>query len=224
MSRVTSYSLVAIPLLLALTTAACGGSKKPAPTPTVDTSDAAADMPGGDGGAVATTSDAGSSGEGGAAAMPDATAAATLALPKDTAKIAIKGKKPATIELKADGTVSNAGKAVAKISGMALHNADGSKPVLNVGSEGAVTVEGGGAYGSFTGDELTLAKGDKLGIADDGTVNMTTAGKAAPLGKYENLGAAKRAGILAVAFIVAPPAAEKPVAKPTGKPKPKPKP
>lgn len=212
MFRVSSYSLVAIPLLLALTTAACGGPKKPI-TPTADTAEAGVDMPG-DSGAVA-TADGGASSD--TPGVPEPTPApAALALPSATAKIAMKGKKPATIEIKPDGTVSNAGKAVAKLSGMALQNADGGKALLTVDVTGSVTTEGGGAYGSFTGDELTLAKGDKLAIADDGVVNMTTGAKAAPLGKFENLGAAKRAGLLAVAFIVAPPAAEKPAAKPAG--------
>ncbi len=220
MSRVSSYSLVAV-LALLTSASACGG-KKPVPTtPTAETGDASADMPSTDDGGSTAMADAGS-GDAGAPGVPNPSAAATtLALPTATAKIAIKGKKPATVELKSDGTVSNAGKAVGKISGMALQNADGSKSLLTVSSEGAVTADSGGAYGSFTGDELTLAKGDKLSLGDDGTVNMTTGGKAAPLGKFDNLGGAKRAGLLAVAFIVAPPAAEKPAAKPAGKPKPK---
>ena len=222
MSRVSSYSLAALPLLLALTTAACGGPKKPAPTPVAETGEAGVDMPG-DSGAVATT-DAGASSDAAPGIPEPGPASATLALPTAAAKIAIKGKKPATIEIKPDGTVSNAGKAVAKVSGMALQNADGGKALLTVDVTGSVTTDGGGAYGSFTGDDLTLAKGDKLALADDGTVNMTAGGKTAALGKFENLGAAKRAGLLAVAFIVAPPAAEKPAAKPAGKPKPKPKP
>ena len=118
----------------------------------------------------------------------------------------------------------SAGKLVGKFSGMAMQSAEG-KDVLKVGSDGAVTTDGGTAYGSFTGDDLTLAKGDKVSVGDDGTVTMTTGGKAAPLGKFENLGAAKKAAALAVAFISAPPAAEKPAApaKPAAKPKPAPK-
>ena len=213
MSRVSSYSLVAIPLLLALTSA-CGGSKKPAPTPTADTADAGDDMFG-DSGGVAASGDAGASGGGGSSSSAEPAAAPTLALPTGTAKIAVKGKKPATVEIKADGTVSSAGKAVGKVSGMALQSADG-KPLL-VGADGAVTVDGN-PYGMFTGDDLTLAKGDKLAVAEDGTVTMTTGGKAAPVGKFENLGAAKRAGLLAIAFVVAPPVADKPAL--AGKPAP----
>ena len=225
MFRVTKYSLVAIPLFALLTTAACGSKKPPAP-PSTDSLDAAAgtDMPAPPS-TVASEGDAGPPSDAGGSATPPPAASATLALPTATAKVALKGKKPGNVELKSDGSVMSGGKAVGKISGMALQNADG-KSVLTVGSDGAVTSDGATAYGSFTGDELTLAKGDKLGIADDGTVTMTTGGKAAPLGKFENVGAAKRAAVLAVAFVVAPPAAEKPAApvKPAGKPKPKPKP
>jgi hypothetical protein len=226
MLRVTKYSLVAIPLLALLTTAACGSKKPPTP-PSTDIGDAAGgvDMPSTDASTVALGGDAGAS-DAAPPGVPDPTAApTTLALPTATAKIAIKGKKPGTVELKSDGTVSSGGKPVGKIAGMALQSPDG-KGLLTVGSDGAVTAgEAATAYGSFTGDELNLAKGDKLAIADDGTVTMTTGGKAAPLGKYENLGSAKRAGLLAVAFVAAPPAAEKaaPPAKPPGKPKTPPK-
>jgi hypothetical protein len=172
-------------------------------------------------GQAPTCPDAGSPG------IPDPAATATLALPTATAKVALKGKKPGAVEIKSDGSVMSAGKMVGKISGMAMQNADG-KDLLKVGSDGAVTTDGGTAYGSFTGDELTLAKGDKVSVGDDGTVTMTTAGKAAPLGKFENLGAAKKAAALAVAFISAPPPAEKPAAagaKPApAKPKPAPAP
>jgi len=234
MLRVTKISLVALPLFALLTTAACGSPKPPAP-PTVDAVDAAAttDMPAPS--ATVATADAGPPSEAGAPGIPDPAAApTTLALPTATAKIALKGKKPVAMELKSDGSVLSGGKPAGKVSGMALQNADG-KAILTVGADGAVTSEGGTAYGSFTGDELTLAKGDKIGVVDDGTVTMTTGGKAAVLGKFENMGAAKRAAVLAVAFLSAPPAAApaKPAtpatpAKPTpaatpAKPKPAPK-
>jgi hypothetical protein len=235
MFRVTKYSLVVLPLFALLTTAACGSKKPPAP-PSMEPVDASAsvDMPGDDGG-VATTGDAGHSADAATGSTEPATPPATLALPTATAKITLKGKKPGVVELKSDGSVMSGGKAVAKISGMALQNADGSKPLLTVGSDGAVAADGGGAYGSFTGDELTLAKGDKVGIGDDGTITWTTGGKPAPLGKFENVAAAKRAAVLAVAFVVAPPAAEKPAApakpaagekpaKPAAPAKPKPAP
>ncbi len=221
MLRVAKISLVAVPLFALLTVAACGGKKPPAP-PSMEAVDAsAADMPAPPS-TVGLTSDAGPSSEGGSSATADPPPA-SIALPTATAKATIKGKKPGAVEIKSDGSVSSGGKMIGKIAGMAMQNADG-KDLLKVGSDGAVTTDSGAAYGSFTGDELTLAKGDKVSVGDDGAVTMTTAGKAAPLGKFENLGAAKKAAALAVAFLNAPPAAEKPAAKPAGKPAGKPVP
>jgi len=225
MLRVAKISLVAVPLFALLTVAACGGKKPPAP-PSMEAVDAsAADMPAPPS-TVGLTSDAGPSSDGGSTATADPPPApANIALPTATAKATLKGKKPGAVEIKADGSVSSGGKMIGKIAGMAMQNADG-KDLLKVGSDGAVTTDSGAAYGSFTGDELTLAKGDKVSVGDDGAVTMTTAGKAAPLGKFENLGAAKKAAALAVAFLNAPPAAEKPAtpAKPAGKPAGKPAP
>jgi len=222
MLRVAKISLVAVPLFALLTVAACGGKKPPAP-PSMEAVDAsAADMPAPPS-TVGLTSDAAPSSNGGSTATADPPPApANIALPTATAKATLKGKKPGAVEIKADGSVSSGGKMIGKIAGMAMQNADG-KDLLKVGSDGAVTTDSGAAYGSFTGDELTLAKGDKVSVGDDGAVTMTTAGKAAPLGKFENLGAAKKAAALAVAFLNAPPAAEKPatLAKPAGKPAPK---
>ncbi|CAN5925366.1 hypothetical protein BH11MYX4_BH11MYX4_43650 [soil metagenome] len=225
MLRVAKISLVAIPLFALLTTAACGSKKPPTP-PSMEPVDAAAgtDMPAPPS-TVALTGDAGPTTDAGSPGIPDPAAApAALSLPTATAKVALKGKKPGAVEIKSDGSVMSAGKLVGKFSGMAMQSAEG-KDVLKVGSDGAVTTDGGTAYGSFTGDDLTLAKGDKVSVGDDGTVTMTTGGKAAPLGKFENLGAARKAAALAVAFISAPPAAEKPAApaKPAAKPKPAPK-
>ncbi len=226
MLRVAKISLVAVPLFALLTVAACGGKKPPAP-PSMDAIDASveADMPD-PGSSAGLTSDAGHTGHGGeagATATEAPPAPASLALPTATAKATLKGKKPGAVEIKADGSVSSGGKMIGKISGMAMQNADG-KDLLKVGSDGAVTTDSGAAYGSFSGDDLTLAKGDKVSIGDDGAVTMTTGTKAAPLGKFENLGAAKKAAALAVAFLNAPPAAEKaakPAGKPAGKPAPK---
>ena len=53
-------------------------------------------------------------------------------------------------------------------------------------------------------------------LGDDGTLTMTSGGKAAPLGKFDGAGSAKRAVVLATAFVLAPPAA--PAAAPAGKP------
>jgi hypothetical protein len=207
----TNTSIV---LALLLTTAACGGSDQPAPkTPEMEpvATAAPADMPAPPATAIAEAKPAT---EAPVAGVPDPSAApSTLALPAATAKIDMKGKKAAKVELKSDGTVANGGKAVAKVTGMTLQSPDGGKTFLTVGSDGAVTTGDGGSFGSFAGDELTMAKGDKLTLADDGTLTMTSGGKAAPLGKFDGAGTAKRSAVLAAAFVLAPPAPEKPVAK-----------
>lgn len=211
MSRANS-SFVVLALLF---TAACGGSEPAAKPPEMEpvAPAATADMPA----PPATTAP-----EAAKPAEPAPEAAkpaepAKLDLPAATAKIDMKGKKAAKVELKSDGTVTNGGKAVAKVSGMALQSPDGGKSFLTVGSDGAVTTGDGGNYGSFSGDELTMTKGDKLTLADDGTLTMTSAGKAAPLGKFDGAGTAKRSAVLAAAFVLAPPAAEKPAATPAAK-------
>jgi len=213
MSRANSSFIV----LALLFTAACGGSDKPAKGPEMEpvASAAPADMPPPPADTAAT--DAKPAADGPAPGVPDPSAApATLALPTATAKADLKGKKAAKVEVKSDGTVANGGKAVAKVTGMTLQSPDGGKTFLTVGSDGAVTTGDGGSYGSFSGDDLTMAKGDKLTLGDDGTITMTTGGKAAPLGKFDGAGSAKRAVVLATAFVLAPPAA--PAAAPAAKP------
>jgi hypothetical protein len=217
MSRANSSFIV----LAILFTAACGGSDKPAKGPEMEpVASAAPDMPPPP--ATADTTDAKPAGDTPSPAVPDPAAApATLALPTATAKADLKGKKAAKVEVKSDGTVANGGKAVAKVTGMTLQSPDGGKTFLTVGSDGAVTTGSGDSYGSFAGDDLTMAKGDKLTLGDDGTITWTTAGKAAPLGKFDGAGSAKRAVVLATAFVLAPPAADKaPAAKPAADAKP----
>jgi hypothetical protein len=221
MSRANT-SLVISAILVSAIATACGGSEPPAKGPEMEpvaTAAPAADMPAPPATAAA-AADAKPATDTAAPGVPDPAAApTTLALPTATAKIEMKGKKAAKVELKSDGTVANGGKAVAKVSGMALQSPDGGKTFLTVGSDGAVTTSDGGSYGSFAGDELTIAKGgDKLTLADDGTLTMTSAGKAAPLGKFDGAGTAKRSAVLAAAFVLAPPAAEKPAAAAGAKP------
>ncbi len=213
MSRANSSFIV----LAILFTAACGGSDKPAKGPEMEpVATAAPDMPPPP--ATADTTDAKPASDTPAASEP--AAPAMLALPTASAKADLKGKKAAKVEVKSDGTVANGGKAVAKVSGMTLQSPDGGKTFLTVGSDGAVTTGSGDSYGSFAGDDLTMAKGDKLTLGDDGTITMTTAGKAAPLGKFDGAGSAKRAVVLATAFVLAPPAADKMPAKPAADAKP----
>lgn len=207
----TNSSFVVLALLAALTTAACGGEPPAPKTPETEpvASSAPADMPAPPATVAADTKPATEATPG----IPDPNAApSTLALPTAVAKIEMKGKKAAKVELKSDGTVANGGKAVAKVTGMTLQSPDGGKTFLTVGSDGAVTTADGASYGSFAGDDLTTAKGDKLTLADDGTLTMTSGGKAAPLGKFDGAGTAKRSAVLAAAFVLAPPAAPAPAA------------
>lgn len=216
MSRANSSFIVLALLCSVAAVPACGGSDKPAKGPEMEpvASAAPADMPAPPA-SEAPAADAKPAGDTAAPGVPDPSPApATLALPTATAKADLKGKKAAKVEVKSDGTVANGGKAVAKVSGMTLQSPDGGKTFLTVGSDGAVTTGSGDSYGSFAGDDLTMAKGDKLTLGDDGTITMTSAGKAAPLGKFDGAGSAKRAVVLATAFVLAPPAAEKPAAKP----------
>jgi hypothetical protein len=211
----TTSSLVVLALLGALSTAACGGEPPAPKTPETEpiASSAPADMPAPPATVAATDTKPPAEA---APGIPDPNAApTTLALPTAVAKIELKGKKAAKVELKSDGTVANGGKAVAKVTGMQLQSPDGGKTFLTVASDGAVTTGDGASYGSFAGDDLTMAKGDKLTLADDGTLTMTSGGKTAPLGKFDGAGTAKRSAVLAAAFVLAPPVAEKPAATPT---------
>lgn len=213
----THTSFVVLALLGALTTAACGGEPPAPKTPETEpvASSTPADMPAPPATVAAPEKPATEATPG----VPDPNAApSTLALPTAVAKIEMKGKKAAKVELKSDGTVANGGKAVAKVTGMTLQSPDGGKTFLTVGSDGAVTTADGASYGAFAGDDLTMAKGDKLTLADDGTLTMTSGGKAAPLGKFDGAGTAKRSAVLAAAFVLSPPAAPAPAAaaKPAG--------
>jgi len=222
-------SSVKLPItILSLVTAAgfavaCGGSDPPAKAPETEpiaTAAATADMPPPAATAPATTPTA--SADAPAPGVPDPSAApATLALPSSTAKIAMKGKKAANVELKTDGTVTNGGKAVAKVSGTKVESPDG-KTLLAVDKD-TVNAGDGAAYGTFSGDELTMSKGgDKLTLADDGKLTMTSGGKPTELGKFDGVGSAKRSAVLAAALVLSPPAAEKAAttAKPAGGDKP----
>ena len=210
-----THSVVLALVLTSALTAACGGEPPAPKTPETEpvASSAPADMPAPPATVAAPETKPATEVTPG---IPDPNAApSTLALPTAVAKIEMKGKKAAKVELKSDGTVANGGKAVAKVTGMTLQSPDGGKTFLTVGSDGAVTTGDGASYGSFAGDDLTMAKGDKLTLADDGTLTMTSGGKAAPLGKFDGAGTAKRSAVLAAAFVLAPPAAEKAAAPTT---------
>jgi len=204
--------------LLVLGTYACGGDKPPPKPPetTPMTDDA------GSSDTASTTT--GDTKDGGGAASTDPTtpppAPAALALPSAAAKLKVEGKKKMDVELKSDGTVNNGGKMAAKITGMELQDKDG-KTALKVDGDGAITTADGGAYAKFEGDDLATQTGTKWSIGDDGAMSSTDdKGKKTSLGKAEGVGAAKRASLLAVAFLswgTKAPAAPAPKAKPDAK-------
>lgn len=160
-----------------------------------------------------------------AAATPEPAAPAAptgLALPASAAKLKFKTTKDFDLEVKADGSVNNAGKLAAKISGNELQDAAG-KSQLKVDSDGTITTSDGAAYAKFDGDTLATNTGVKYAIGDDGALqNTPEKGTAKSVGKTTDVGSAKRSALLAVAFVTwgtkAPqPAAAKTAAAPVAK-------
>lgn len=159
-----------------------------------------------------------------AATAPAPAPAFSLDLPASTAKIALKGKTAAKVELMSDGTLTSGGKTVGKFSGLTVQNKSGDKTLLSVSPDGAITSPDGSAYGSFAGDELTMAKGDKLSIDESGVLTMTAGGKTSTVGKVDGASGAKRSTVLAAAIVMAPPSEKAtPKADKTAKPGPSPK-
>lgn len=201
--------------LIVLGSVACGDNKPPPAVPEVSPPSAT------DGGESSTSStdshaDAGAATTASETPAPPPAAPAKLDLPSAAAKLKFKSKKDFDLEVKADGTVSNAGKPVGKISGLELQD-PGGKTQLKVDSDGTITTGEGGAYAKFEGDELTALTGAKYAIGDDGALASTDdKGKKTALGKSEGVGAAKRASLLSVAFVIwgtkapVPAAAKKP--------------
>jgi hypothetical protein len=172
-----------------------------APTTTTETADAAASV---------------------ATATPEPAAApapAALALPTGSAKLKFKTTKDFDLELKSDGTVNNAGKPAAKISGMELQDASG-KSQLKVDSDGNITTSEGAPYAKFEGDTLATNTGAKYSIGDDGALQTTPEkGAAKSVGKTTDVGSAKRSALLSVAFVTWGLKAPQPAAAKTAAPK-----
>ena len=199
---------------------ACGDKPPPKPPETtpgadVDAGDPLASSSGGE------SKDGGASGGDTAPTPPPAPAA--LALPSAAAKLKVEGKKKLDVELRSDGTVNSAGKMAATISGMELQAADG-KTALKVDSDGNISNADGAPYAKFEGDDLTTQTSTKWSIGDDGALSSTDEkGKKTAMGKSEGVGSAKRASLLAVAFVSwgmkapAAPAPKATPAKPGGK-------
>jgi hypothetical protein len=221
MTRSSSVKTLGLCLFLA-STYACGDNKPP-PKPPESMS------MGDDAGPSDSATLAGDAKDGGtsSSASTESTttapaAAAALALPAAAAKLKVEGKKKMDVELKSDGTVNNGGKMAAKIAGMELHGPDG-KTALKVDGDGAIMTAEGGPYAKFEGDDLATQTGTKWSIGDDGAMSSTDdKGKKTALGKAEGVGAAKRASLLAIAFLswgMKAPAAPAPKAAPEGKKK-----
>jgi hypothetical protein len=81
-------------------------------------------------------------------------------------------KKP--IELKDDGTLFVEGKAAAKFVGAELQDATG-KTLISVAADDTVRIDGVSSTMKFDlKDDLLLEHGNRVGIADDGSVILTT--------------------------------------------------
>lgn len=147
--------------------------------------------------------------------------AVPLLLPKDGLKIALKGKRKATLELKPDGGLTNGGKPAATLGrDGAIQDAKG-QPVLTVKGDAVLSL-GGATLATFSGDsELTTLKGEKLAIGDDGSITLNETA----VGKVEAVGNSKRAALVGVWYVLFPPPEKlketEPRPKPAGKPTPK---
>ncbi len=178
-----------------LGTVACGDMPPPKPPETTPNAEV-------DSGDPLATSSGGEAMDGGVP-VADSTppAPAALALPSAAAKLKVEGKKKLDVEIKSDGTVNNAGKMAAKISGMELAGPDG-KTALKVDGDGNIATADGAPYAKFEGDDLTTQTSTRWSIGDDGALSSTDdKGKKTAMGKSEGVGSAKRASLLAVAFI-----------------------
>jgi hypothetical protein len=209
-AKLNSVFAASFALVAACGLAACGGdNKEPPKTPDTEipsTPDAGADMP-------APPSTESSEATPPPSTTPSETASETpaapagLAMPESTVKVSLKGKKTAKLEIKSDGSVSNGGKASAKITSNEVQDASG-KTLATVSGD-AIKTASGADWASFQGDDLVLAKGDKLSLADDGVLTWTAGGKGTPAGKADGVGAAKKATLIAAAWVISPPPAEK---------------
>jgi hypothetical protein len=200
----TRSSLAATTLalgLIVLGSVACGDKPPPKPpeTPSASSDDGGTSASsGGDSDGGSTASSSGGSTD----STPPPAAAAALALPSASAKMKGKAKTAFDVELKSDGTVNSGGKPAAKITGMELQSPDG-KSQLKVDGDGNITTATGDAYAKFDGDDLTAQNGAKYSIGDDGAMSSTNEkGAKKAMGKADGVGSAKRASLLAVAFVM----------------------
>ncbi len=115
-------------------------------------------------------------------------------------KFTASGPGFVSAELQADGSIVVKGKTVAKINNNEVDDPAG-KALFSVGTDGSLSGDGLEKKASFSGDDLTGDEGVKISIADDGTVSFTgPKGKTKKIGKIDNVGSAKRAAAIVVAY------------------------
>jgi hypothetical protein len=211
-------------LFASLLVAACGGDKPEPKTPETETTPAAAattDMPAPSGDKTGTdTAATGDKPAGDAtttpAPAPEKPSLAVAAM-KFTPKA--KGKK---IEVKADGSVMADGKAAGKIAGDHIEDSSG-KALVTLGTDGALSGDNLKAGAKVSGDDVVADDGSKVTVGDDGTVTVQDgAGKPHAVGKFDNVGTAKKTAALIVMAWMMPHGAAAPAGKPAGKPGAKP--
>lgn len=196
----------------AFATGACGGEAPPAKS-----ADEAPETPPDTGEATMANPD------GGALPDPDAPppgVVAPLPLPKAAVKIALKGKKSVSLELKPDGTLANGATIAASMNSEGgIKDAKGN-PVLVVKGD-AVNTLSGATIATFSGEnELTNLNGDKLTLGDNGALTWTASGKESTVGKVDGAGSAKRATLVGAWMVLFPPPSDKPTeSEPAPKPK-----
>lgn len=205
-------------LFASLFVAACGGDKPEPKTPDTEATPAAsatADMP-------APMSDKTGTDTGGgdkpavdkpapAPEKPSLAVAAMKFMPK------AKGKK---LEVKTDGSVMADGKAAGKIAGDHIEDSSG-KALVTLGSDGALSGDNLKSGAKVSGDDVVADDGSKVTIADDGTVTVQDgAGKPQQVGKFENVGSAKKTAALIVVAWMMPKGASAVAAKPATPAKP----
>lgn len=193
--------------------AACGGENPEPKTPETEATPAAsapADMPPASGEKTATETAPAPADKPveKAAPAPEKPSLAVAAM-KFTPKA--KGKK---LEVKADGSVVADGKAAGKIAGDHIEDSSG-KALVTLGTDGSLSGDNLKPGAKVSGDEVVADDGSKVSVGDDGTVTVQDgAGKPQQVGKFDNVGSAKKTAALVVVAWMMPAKAAAAPAKP----------
>lgn len=213
------FAVLGTSLALSLAALACGGDNPPAKAPEstagITEQGAKEDMPA----PPTKEADATKAADDKAAADKASTEKAAPSGMIALAAIKITPKKGKAVELKADGNVNVDGKPLAKIAGDQVNDV-GGPTLLTVGVDGGLVGSGVKGGPKFQGDELVLENGNKLSVADDGTLNLVKAdGKTEALAKTDGGAAQKRTTlILAALWLLPADAAKAPAAGKAGTP------